>query len=320
MPVLSVPGAALVAVFVESVLYGFYVATLLAALPILTRSDGHWKRRADLHWVTLGASVILFASATTNLAVAMWSNLNVLAFDAGPSGAELGWQNDVTAVTVGVQSLTGDLILIYRCWLIYSRSRTAVALPSLMWTAALVAEVGQVYSSQRTTSQAVESKGVVPWGAAFWSLTLAINIYSTSLIVWRIWRVDRETKNRFPLGPVYNLPQNPLDRAMRNIVDSGLLYTTAVILAFSAFITGSTLVYPAGAFEIQSVGIAFNFIIIRGARRRAETTTSRQLRPDGLMQFNGGSVDVTGSNFPPHDGRHVPLVLTVEKPEEVPST
>jgi hypothetical protein len=69
------------------------------------------------------------------------------------------------------------------------------------------------------------------------------------LIVWRIWLVDKESeKYRFPFALCSNSPTNTLSRAMRNIVESGLLYTTAVIFAFVAYTTQSTLMYLAGSF------------------------------------------------------------------------
>lgn len=71
---------------------------------------------------------------------------------------------------------------------------------------------------------------------------------SRALIVWRIWTVESENKRfRAPRDrdPAYDQPQSPLSRAMRNIIESGMIYTAATILLFAAYTTQSTLIYPA---------------------------------------------------------------------------
>ncbi|KAJ7742845.1 hypothetical protein B0H16DRAFT_1562538 [Mycena metata] len=286
MPSLSLPAAELASVFLGTLLYGFYLGTLTTVLPILlTTHDGQWKRRTDIRWLTVGVSVILCLNVAVNLAVAIWRNFNALVLNPSLSGEEAAyilpssWQNVVTAINVGLQSLTGDLILIYRCWLVFSRSRKIIVLPLLLWIAAFVCEA-RIVSLQTTDSQAIEhSAQEIPWGKAFWTLTLAINILTTGMIIVHIWRVDRHRLSLF------GRPSSALGRAMRNIGESGLLYTVAVILSFAAYTTQSTLVYLAGTFEIHSVGIAFNWIIIRTARTRVAHPSHLQEKTISAIQF-----------------------------------
>ncbi|KAJ7699059.1 hypothetical protein B0H17DRAFT_1196636 [Mycena rosella] len=305
MPSLSAPAAELASILIASVLYGFYLATLAAAVPALLRtSAGQWKWRADIHWVTVGASVILFLNVTMDLALAMYSSFNTLVFHAAEEGAYANssdWQNLF-------KSLTGDAILIYRCWLIYGRSWTIITLPLLLWVAALTCDA-RLVRLQTTMSGDIEaSKHVMPWGTAFWAFTLAINVLTTG------------TSLLAPLALPYirfthSAPSNTLNQARRTIVESGLLYTTSVILAFAAYLTQSVLMYPAGSFEIQSVGIAFNWIIIRRARRREE---DRQPIHGHSIQFNRTNVTTsmggTSSNFVGAGGQDVLIIGKIEEP------
>jgi hypothetical protein len=68
------------------------------------------------------------------------------------------------------------------------------------------------------------------------------------LIVLRIWKVEKQQERfRAPRDNSPDRPPTALGRAMRNIVESGMIYTVASILMFAAFTAQSTLNYPASA-------------------------------------------------------------------------
>jgi len=243
----------------------------MAGRVLLTTKTGRMRHRAELNWVILAVSVILFAGATLDLFLGLTLTYNALVVYDGPGGAEhvfahaSSWQNFAKSICVVLQTLTGDFILIYRCWFIYHKSWLVVMLPVLIWLADVACAIGILVNQAKISQGQVNSGNGVDWGLSFFTLTISTNVVSTSLIVWRIWLVERQNKKFRPQNSTPNQPQSTLTHAMRNIVESGMVYTTCSILELAAFATGSTLNYPASALALQSVGITFNLILIRGA-------------------------------------------------------
>ncbi|KAF7360062.1 Carboxylic ester hydrolase [Mycena venus] len=272
----SLPAAELAAVFVGCVLYGIYLVTLGIALRVIFTTKSGRKHRSEINWIVVAVSAILFVNSTLDLAVVFNTIVEAFLY-TGPGGSEhvfkngSGWETFVKSFCVGVQTLTGDAILIYRCWYIWSKSWRIVGLPMVLWLGTLGCEIGILSYLPRLGVGQINSGVIVPWGLAFWSLTISTNIITTSLIVWRIWGAQRKTK-KYRSSPDFlpNQPESTLTRAMRNIVESGMIYTAASILELAAFATQSTLNYPASALAFHSVGITFNLIIIRGAANRSE--------------------------------------------------
>ncbi|KAF7360046.1 Carboxylic ester hydrolase [Mycena venus] len=274
---LSLPAAELAATFVACVLYGIYLVTLGIAGTLLTTESGRLKPRSRIHWVVVVVSIILFVNATLDLAISISMAVQAFVSYTGPGGAAhvfteaSSWRTFTKSLSVGLQSLTGDAILIYRCWYIWSKSWLVIAFPLLLWVTNIACLTRTLFLLERLEYGQVNSGNLVPWGMAFWTLTICTNSLATSLIVWCLWRVEKQNKKfRSPNLPP-NQPESALNRAMRNIAESGMIYTAASILQLAAFASQGTLNYPASAVTLHSVGITFNLIIIRGATIRENT-------------------------------------------------
>ncbi|KAJ7289216.1 hypothetical protein C8J57DRAFT_1459268 [Mycena rebaudengoi] len=264
--------------FLSCMLYGVYLVTLGIAARVLLKPDG--RTRSRINWITVGVSALLFSNVTLDVVLALHTAVRAFILYTGPGGPETiyknasHWENYVRPMCVGIQSLIGDAILIYRCWLVYSRSWRIVAFPFVLWLTNIACQVRKV-SLQSTLPQGLVTAGILyPWGVAFWTLTICINLSTTPLIVLRIWRVDNEMiRSQLPAGSrKHNIPRSQLGRAMRHVIESGLIYTTAAILTFAAYTSQSAFSYPASVFGIHSVGIAFNLIIIRRSRKPSRGT------------------------------------------------
>ncbi|KAJ7266319.1 hypothetical protein C8J57DRAFT_1718195 [Mycena rebaudengoi] len=260
-------------------LYGVYVVTLGIAARVLFSAD--CRIHPSINWITVGMSVVLFANATLYVALEMHMSVRAFILYTGPGGpsdifmSASHWETYVRLLCVGLQSLIGDAILIYRCWMVYSRSWHIVALPFVLWLTDIACLFRRIYLLSTLPLGLVTTGKLYPWGVAFWTLTICINISTTLLIVLRIWRVDNEMiQSQLPSGSrKRDIPRTPLGRAMRHIIESGLLYTAAAIITFGAYTSQSIFCYPAGVLGIHSVGIAFNLIIIRRSRKRSRWTT-----------------------------------------------
>ncbi|KAJ7611731.1 hypothetical protein FB45DRAFT_315522 [Roridomyces roridus] len=314
----SLPGAELMSNFISCGMYGIYIVTLGMAWRVLLMTEtGRIRSRREIHWVILSVSTLLSIGSTLDLILGLTLTYQALVVYDGPGGAQhvyahaTSWQNFVKSCCVLLQTLAGDFILIYRCWVVNDHA-WFVGLPGTIWLADVACAIG-VLVNQGQIQQGQVNSGHIQWGLSFWSLTICTNIASTSLIVWRIWVVERQNRR---YGLREDRQTSGLQRAMRNIVESGMIYTTCSILQLAAFANGSTWNYPASALAFQSVGISFNLIIIRGAslrlRREPGGTTSTAIK------FTGGSdteathtnCDAAATSTPEIDDKSTGLVLS----------
>jgi len=299
MSSLSLPAAELIAQTLGSVLYGIYLVTLGIA-------SGQWKHRSSINWIIVVVSVVLFVNATLDLVVATITVMQAFVLYTGPGGAEhifthgSGWQTIVKSFSVPFQSLVGDGILIYRCWFLWNKSWLVIALPLFIWLANIACAIRLLDLLAQASQGQIISSTIQPWGQAFWSMTICISVMATSLIVGRIWMVEKESK-RFrasSIDPVtsQNQPRSALSNAMRNIIESGMIYTLVSVFTLVTYTMQSTLHYPASSLEIHSVGITFNLILIRSSRtsrsRQDASVVSVPLQSTRTQAMDGNSTSV----------------------------
>ncbi|KAF7344114.1 Carboxylic ester hydrolase [Mycena venus] len=322
MTELSFPAAELIEQSINCMLYGIYIVTCgIAGRRLLTTDSGRWKRRSEIRWVMVVVSIFLFVNATLDVVVATITLLDAFVFyTANVLSHPLGWQTVTKAFCVAFQSLLGDAVLIYRCWFLWDKSWVVIALSLLIWFANMACAMRLLYLNSQIAEGLVRSVSIQRWFEAFWSMTISINIITTSLIIIRIWMVERQNRkfraqrqsfisdSDFAHG---HQPRTALSLAMRNIIESGLIYTIVSILQL-AFLRSNILVIMS-ALELHSVGITFNLIIIRGAQ------VTRDLQPQDTVvslpvQFSSSHTTGTRHSTSPRGQSDGVFVLTqIEK-------
>ncbi|KAJ6595600.1 hypothetical protein DFH09DRAFT_973684, partial [Mycena vulgaris] len=278
--------AQIVGLFLESVFWGIYLITFVLCLrSLLFTANFELKRFRDLNWPMLVVSLSMCACATLDVAVGLMHNIEAFILYKGSGGATQefsnisDWVNVIKTVDVIFQTTLGDGMLIYRCWIVYSKSWRVVALPILLFLGGGVCNVMTLILEANLHSNAlVTSKALKPVITAFWILTIVLNILTTGLLVFRIWRVDRQNAQfGYHTASSGDAQPSRLRQAMRIIIESGLMYTTLAFVTFVTYITDSNSVYGTSDVEVQIVGIAFNLIIIRADRATEEQTKKNTL-------------------------------------------
>ncbi|PFH45331.1 hypothetical protein AMATHDRAFT_160736 [Amanita thiersii Skay4041] len=275
--------AQITGIFVESVFFGIHIATFGCCLQALvTTSRLTPKPMKDINWPMIIFSLVLFSNAAFDLAIGFYHNLRAFVYYKGPGGPteELtnisDWVNVARSLTVVMQTMIGDAMLIYRCWVMYGRSFTVVSFSVLLWLGAIVCTILVTYLEATLHSRVlISARQLRPAGTAFWAITIAINVITTSLLVWRIWTVERESAKYRVYSNIY--AKSMLGGVIRSIIESGLLYTFTALITFVTFLVGSNAVYVVTDAEIQIVGIAFNLLSIRAARLRKPGRDSSSL-------------------------------------------
>lgn len=245
--------AFLVAIFVQAVLYGVYVATFLHCLRWLLFTKEGWRLQRKVNWPMLVIPMNLFVLETIGLG---------LNFATGRSQdlVQLGAAN---AALKHSTFLFVDLLLIFRCWVLYAQNWRVVCLPLLLWLSCLVCPFFNTncYVPDLSFGQSQQ----LAWGfllppsiVLFFGCHIASNVYATSAIIYRIIQVAPE--KRKTCGHT----------TRRILAESGLLYTLSSILSVIAhWHAGTARSSPFALFHTTldpvnfcMAGIALNLIFI----------------------------------------------------------
>ncbi|KIJ29403.1 hypothetical protein M422DRAFT_188530 [Sphaerobolus stellatus SS14] len=275
--------AEIVGLCTGAIVYGIYlVSSAFYAAALLTHHD-EWKKPRDINWPMLLVGITLFSIGTLNLALSLYSTIRAFVlFSGGPTedfSDISNWVNVMQALAVTVQTSIADVVLVYRCWVVYGKSIRVVALSTLLWMGNVVCTIAIVrVEIHLNHGGLVTAKELRPWITALWALTISLNIITTGLLVSRIWRIEKANDVlRQSIRTKITSRRSNLRQVIRNIMESGLLYTMTAFITFVVYLANSDAVYPVSGMGIQLMGIAFNLIIIRVTYREREEQTLRSV-------------------------------------------
>ncbi|KAJ7119029.1 hypothetical protein C8R44DRAFT_536202, partial [Mycena epipterygia] len=267
----------------ESIFWGVYVVTLGFCLKELLRTQNRWKKAAEISKPMLAVTILMGVIATFDLCLTFVINLNAFVFYDGPGGPKAafdntsGWLDVMGSTDVILQTVLGDVMLIYRCWIVYGRSWLAIAVPIILAIAGLICIGFTIFLEVTLPAASQFSSPYKQVVISTWALTICINVITTSLIVFRIWRVDRQNSGLLSQNTISLSSKSPYHNARRIIIESGLLYTTVATGTAIVYISGSNAFAPLTGIDIQMIGIAFNLILIRVYRNRAAALNPRSV-------------------------------------------
>ncbi|KAK7042166.1 hypothetical protein R3P38DRAFT_2888891 [Favolaschia claudopus] len=172
----------------------------------------------------------------------------------------------------GIQTLIGDAVVIYRCYVVWGRF-DVVVVPCMAWIASLGMVIYLLTSFAHKTIS--ETKIVV-----LYSTTLAANLSATSLLAFRIWQGDRNARKN-------NSSQSSLRPLLIVIIESGVLYTTMLIMALVTVLHFLAMEYVVNSVMPAIISITFSMIFIRVGLARNHEDNIRSVRsfPLSALQF-----------------------------------
>ncbi|KAF9529127.1 hypothetical protein CPB83DRAFT_928162 [Crepidotus variabilis] len=197
-------------------------------------------------------------------------------------------------LTLGVwlQIAVADAMMIYRCWKIYDQSYKMIILPTLFWLGGVVLScIWMTYLAARTKSSSAKLFSV------FWAFSVAVNIYATATIVYRLLRGGQSPANEVAdknavSNQVRQLLQSTIllrNKVIAIIIESVFMYTfltTAVLITISVSADGKFL-YLASAADLMVAGISFDLIVIRLNKQLAEDVAEV---PVSTIKFDAAAV------------------------------
>ncbi|KAK0484575.1 hypothetical protein IW261DRAFT_1416519 [Armillaria novae-zelandiae] len=298
MAPLTFQQSSIVALFLESTAWGIFLVTFGLCLRSLLFNKSGLKPFSEINRPMLAVCLIMPILSTVNMGI----NTKRALDSVGPKGiseqfTDIGSPIEIVKFSsVNLQTLVADGILTYRCWIVYGKSWIIAATPVLLWIGVLGTTITNIYLLSTVHSEALTvATKLRPIVTSFWVLSIALNVITTSLIVLRIFSVDRN----IIFQPISGLSIShrerrfsALQRTMRIIIESGAIYTGIAIITFATYVSGSVGVYITSALvrftldcvslhahrtglsqEVQTAGIAFNLVIIRVHSRTYEEET-----------------------------------------------
>ncbi|KIL63676.1 hypothetical protein M378DRAFT_11952 [Amanita muscaria Koide BX008] len=181
-----------IALFVQTLMYGFYVTTLVHCLRWLFYDDKGWKLREKINWAMATITVLVFMFFTIDLALTLQITVGSLENWGKPL---LDRINVVTIMIENITILIVDAVLIHRCWAVYGRSWRIVLLPVVLWFGIFTSSIVGVFVVAVTITEPINIQLSLVW-AVFFLCNIIVNIYATSAIIYRILRVAKETGQR----------------------------------------------------------------------------------------------------------------------------
>ncbi|KAF8896594.1 hypothetical protein BD779DRAFT_1668355 [Infundibulicybe gibba] len=253
---ITIEESKLLAIFIQTLLYGAYVVLFVMTCWVLISRR---PREQPIHKTMLVIAIAMFVLATMQL---ITNYIRIIrAFTQWPGGpkAYFGRFSEFTQLfgsTLYIaQTLVGDGILLYRCYIVWNSRFRIIAFPTLLLAGSTATGVGILYSFSQLTP---ETKIFVPqlkkWIISFFSLTLVTNIICTSLIAFRIWYVNHQCTA---------FSSRSLRPVLRLVIESGAIYSITLLVLLILYKTHSWFQYVVVDAVSPIIGLVFTMIIVR---------------------------------------------------------
>ncbi|KAJ7339991.1 hypothetical protein DFH08DRAFT_625314, partial [Mycena albidolilacea] len=269
--------------YCETLAYGMYLVTCcFCAQSLFWIQVGGVQRlrqSGEIRWFLVSVFWFIFVVNTFDNVIGLVHNLGAFVKYKGSGGAEKeltnthDWINIARSFAQAANMIVGDSVLIYRCFVVYNRRWPVIAPSFILYLTgiAMAIKLVQVVITTPAGNGAItsNSKAIGPWWSAFFVIIVAQNVLTTPLLVWRIWRVEHQNAMFRGTAASFTPVQQPrLRKVIRVVAESGLAYTTLLLMTFVLSVCNSNALYPISDVTLQAAGITFNVIIIRSTPRR----------------------------------------------------
>ncbi|KAK0204438.1 hypothetical protein DFS33DRAFT_656289 [Desarmillaria ectypa] len=141
------------------------------------------------------------------------------------------WVWVASGTAFSINSFIADIVLIWRCWIIWSRNWKVIILPILCTITGTIFS-GLFLYQETYVSTTVEDVsawgGSVNWGVPYFTTSLATTLMCTMLIIYRLWTVGRTTS---PISQGFKTYKSVIEI----LIQSAALYSVTMILFLAFF-------------------------------------------------------------------------------------
>ncbi|KAI0342028.1 hypothetical protein BDW22DRAFT_227832 [Trametopsis cervina] len=223
---LSSPRAQLAGLISQAIFYGGNV--LLSSIAVFLLETSKSRDRVTV-WLSCFL-LVMFGLSTAYLAILSHYIVEGSLSDASvvtastPTGDRVSvW---LTILLEDIICLLGDLIIIWRAWILWNRKHIYLIPPMILWLASLVAAVFETRANAIATHPDyafVQRQGSSIWGIAFIMLTFSTNLTAALMVGWKY------KSHRKDAAP-YLMHRSRNNYILTLVVESGALYCITWII------------------------------------------------------------------------------------------
>jgi len=241
----------------EAFLYGCYTVLFAISIYLMFYSP---RRGTSVNKPIFIISGLLYLSCSAHFALVFSDFYRVIVVN------DIANENVAIVIDllVSVTDFIGELILIYRCWLLWSRNYWVIVLPGVILIASIVC-VGVLVVHlmlQNPSIAATPSRGLESFGLATLSLPLGTNVIVTALIAGRIWYLSPR-KPRNICSALWQFPTRIGHATIDIVIESGMLYLAVQLILVILVAIQHPAQSIASVIAVQIYGIAATLTIIR---------------------------------------------------------
>ncbi|KAJ7483607.1 hypothetical protein FB451DRAFT_1235113 [Mycena latifolia] len=256
----------------EVFLNGFYTCLVIVSIAAVWTTPR--KNNRKKLWTTF--ILLLYICATIHASIS-WEFLVVAFQNHGTSPDVLNalthpnLKLKILALVASFLSfLLADVIMVWRCWIVWGRSWIVIVFPILAAVAGTVCAglglAGQIaVASIQNSSSATRLAPLVQFSTPFLSLSLVVTLYTTGLIAWRILHVQRHAKKH----EINHEVRSDFSPVLEIVVESSALYAASLfVFVVLLAMKSENQNYPQNI-HAQIAGIAPTLLILRVSAGRA---------------------------------------------------
>jgi len=305
--------AYLSAIWLETLFYGMNFVLFWSCLCVLTIK----RRTPKINFTLVAVAVAMFSFSTAHVSLGFQRLIEGFITRRNEPGGPATFFSDVSipanVVKVGlhtVNSIIGDSVVVWRCYLVWGKDWKMCIVPILLLIGSTVSGFAQtVFFARAKAVHSAFAHILQIWNGSLFSLSLATNATVTLLISLRVWYLLRES------GGATNFRYW---RVLLVVIESGMIYSVALICEITLYFLNSNAFYIIYDPIAQLTAITPTMILVLAGlelttsdiTRRNNTTISKPVfnsnphfrrKPRGIetMQFatRTGLATVTSDNI-----------------------
>lgn len=289
---------------VGAVGYGIVISLFLKCMNALL--DPVNRKKGGIKWWLVAHTTAMFSLVTIYTAIELevqsvgfidnreFSGYGVL--PPGPFGYMLSIFGkavpNVALVICPLNNWLTDGLVLYRCYVIYSKSRWAIAFPALLYLASFGTGIAYIYQNSRPIHDFSAYTAMTTLGIAYYSVIPSLNVLLTLMIITRLVLHSRSMRGIMGTSAGAN---GPYAAIIVMLIESCALYSGTFLLfviLWAARSYGAMVLLPA---LIQVQTIAPLLITLRVARLSTATSETSISETTDSIDF-GGHGELVGSN------------------------
>ncbi|KAJ7215165.1 hypothetical protein C8J57DRAFT_1732610 [Mycena rebaudengoi] len=287
--------AELAGVVAEGILYGAFSILFGTTIHILTRR----RNNGDINLPMFICVILMMALATSQIIVdtvnVFWAFLN----HDDPLQRQFFLEDATQPIFAAKHAiyftmmLLGDSIVIYRCFIVWSRNYWVVVVPALCSLGSAVSAYQTIWAVRHIESATIASE--TKWGIAVLTLSMSANIIATSLLAYRIWVGDKALRESLGRSSGYTSSGSSHRRVLKIIMESGVVNAAYLVAYTTVLVVGNHGLEIMAGISTPLIGIIFTVVIIRAAlasERQATMAGSSHALPLARRK-TGGVSDTT---------------------------